>query len=416
MRVLVIGSGGREHTLAWKLNQSKQVETVFCAPGNAGTHVEVTNVPIKVDDLDGILKFVETEKIDLTVVGPEYPLTLGLVDLLKQNGHRVFGPEKNAARLEASKEFCKEIMIKAGVPTANYKTVHSKEELTLVCAEMKAPLVIKNDGLAAGKGVFVCLTEEQVSEAIQSIYELQKPEKIVVEEYLEGKEVSYTAACAGEIVVPFAAAHDYKRIFDGDQGPNTGGMGTVSPTPNLTAEQGQWVLENVMQPVVQTMNEAGNPFVGFLFAGLMISPSGKINVLEFNVRFGDPETESVLRRLDSDLFELLYTLSSEHPADAKQLQWSDLSASCVVIASEGYPESSSKGDVITGIDQAEEDRRIKVFHAGTAFEGNNLVTAGGRVLAVTALADSSEESLKAVYQAVSKIQFSGAQYRTDIGK
>ena len=416
MRVLVVGSGGREHTIAWKLLQSEKVDAVFCAPGNAGTKDLASNVAIEVDDIGGLINFAKAEKIDLTVIGPEYPLTLGIADEFKANGLRVFGPSKGAARLEESKRFSKEIMEKAGVPTAKYQAVSTREDLEKVVAEVGVPIVLKNDGLAAGKGVFVCLSDQDVKNAIEVLYSKQNPKEIVVESYLEGKEASYIAACADEIVVPFATSHDYKRIFNNDEGPNTGGMGTVSPTPNLTKEQEDWVLQNIMKPVIQTMSEQGTPFEGFLYAGLMISPSGEINVIEFNVRLGDPETESLLRRLDSDLFDLLYTLSGDHPADVKEVTWSDMCASCVILASEGYPESSSKGDKISGIEEAEADERIKVFHAGTAWKDDALVTNGGRVLAVTALDSDLETSLKAAYEAVDKISFRGSQHRTDIGK
>lgn len=416
MKVLVIGSGGREHAIAWKLSLSKKIDKLFCAPGNPGTQEMCENVQIAVDDIDNLVKFAKENQIDLTVIGPEYPLTLGIVDEFKKEGLRVFGPTKAAAQIEGSKSFSKEIMDAAGVPTAKYKSVSNKSDLEKVLAELGSPIVIKNDGLAAGKGVFVCLNDQQVKEAVEILYKTQKPERVVVESFLPGKEVSFMAACAGEVVVPLATSHDYKRIFDDDQGPNTGGMGTVSPTPNLNNEQEEWVLQNVMKPVVNVMNERGCAFTGFLYAGLIVSPTGEINVLEFNARLGDPETESIMRRLESDFFDLLYSLSSDHPADVGEVKWSNKVASCIIMASEGYPESSSKGDEITGIELAEKDSKVKVFHAGTGVSNGSLVTNGGRVLAVTALDENLETSLKTAYEAVSKISFRACQYRSDIGK
>lgn len=415
MKVLVIGSGGREHAIVWKLKQSPRVEEIYCAPGNPGTAALAENIPLAVDDLNGIKKFAVDTAIDLVIIGPEYPLTLGLVDVLKAAGIRVFGPSQAAAALEGSKSFAKEIMVAAGVPTAAYATFSDRAEARAYIDTHATPLVIKVDGLAAGKGVFICHSTDEAVSALDEVFDTFNAAQVVIEEFLTGKEASFIVATNGQDIVPLAASHDYKRIFDNDSGPNTGGMGTVSPTPNLSRVEEARVLDSIMRPVILEMANRGIPYEGFLYAGLMIAPDGAIKVLEFNARLGDPETQVILRRMDSDLFELLYALSSGAEVEIPQQIWSPAAAVCVVLASSGYPASSSTGDSISGIEQAEGIGSACVFHAGTSVNATGeLVTGGGRVLNVTALGATVGEAREMAYRAADKIQFSGMQFRKDI--
>jgi phosphoribosylamine---glycine ligase len=416
MKVLVIGSGGREHTICWKLKQSEQVTEIYAAPGSPGIAEIGENTGIKVDDLDGLVKFAKEKSVDLTIVGPEYPLSLGVVDAFQKEGLRIFGPTRKAAQLESSKKFAKEIMVAAGVPTAAYETFSDKESALSYLKTRTAPIVLKADGLAAGKGVFVCHEIKDAELAVQELFDQFKSSLIVIEDYLVGPEASYIVAVSGNCIVPFAASHDYKRIRDNDEGPNTGGMGTVSPTPHLTAAQEDWVLSNIIGPVVEEMEKQKMEFSGFLYAGLVIAPDGDIKVLEFNVRMGDPECQVILRRMKSDLFSLLYELSdSDGEKNVQKQEWSDDSAVCVVLASSGYPENPLKGDEIKGIEEANTLDGVVVFHAGTGVKDGKLVTAGGRVLNVTATGSNLSEARANTYQAAEKISWKGVQFRKDIG-
>ncbi len=418
MKVLVIGAGGREHALCWKLRQSPLVSQLYCAPGNPGTKQWGKNVPLKVDDLEGLSEFATREGITLTVVGPEYPLSCGIVDHFRSRNLPIFGPTKAAACLEGSKSFSKEIMVAAGVPTARSETFTDKVKARQFIEQNGAPIVLKADGLAAGKGVFVCLSLDEAYKGLDSLFSEFKDPKVLIEQFLAGVEVSYIVATDGERVLPFAPSHDYKRIFEDDKGPNTGGMGTVCPTPRFTEEQGRWAAEHVIQPVLQEMKKRGTPFSGFLYAGLMISPEGKINVLEFNARMGDPECQSILRKLDSDLFQLLASLSGVRDVGAvpTKLKWRDGSAVCVVLAAEGYPGTVRSGDPIEGIELTQMIPDCVVFQAGTSEAQNGGVcTAGGRVLNVTAVGDTVEEARLRAYKGCDLIQYRGRQVRRDIG-
>ncbi len=416
MKVLVIGSGGREHALCWKLKESPLVKELFCAPGNPGISEVATNIPLKVSDIDGLCEFALLNKIDLTVVGPELPLSLGVVDVFKAKGLKIFGPTKAAAVLEGSKSFAKDIMISAGVPTARHEVFSDEQSLRSYLAKFGAPIVLKADGLAAGKGVFVCLNEAEIQEAIPQLFGKVKATRVVVEEYLTGREVSYIVATDGTRVFPSASSHDYKRIFDNQTGPNTGGMGSVSPSPFLPAGKEPWVLDNVIAPVLREMKKRGTPFCGFLYAGLMVGDDGSIKVLEFNARMGDPECQVIMRRMETDLAALLMDLSS-NTGEVTTIEWCKESAVCVVLAAEGYPDEIKIGDVISGIDAVKQELAdVVVFHAGTSRnEQGKLVTSGGRVLGVTAKGNSIEEARAEAYRACSAITYHGKQNRTDIG-
>jgi phosphoribosylamine--glycine ligase len=414
MKVLIIGSGGREHAIAWKLRQSSVVKRIYCAPGNPGIAAFAQCLPIKLDDISSLAAFAQREQIDLTVVGPEYPLTLGIVERFNELGLTIFGPSSQAVRLESSKNFAKEIMIAAGVPTARYQVFKSAGELQNHLANCPIPVVLKADGLAAGKGVFVCMNRSEALSAIPAIFGELHSEQVVVEEFMEGVEASFIVATDGERVVPLATAHDYKRIYDNDQGPNTGGMGTVSPTPRLSTEQEGWVVEYIIRPVLSEMARRGTPFSGFLYAGLMINQKGEIRVVEFNARLGDPETQVIMRRMSSDLAQLLFDLATKSgPALAT---WSEEHAVCLVLAANNYPGKPVLGDEITGINLTESLPGLVVFHAGTSLDDKGILrTAGGRVLNVTATGGSSMEARSRAYRGADMIQFKGRQLRRDIG-
>lgn len=414
-KVLVIGSGGREHALCWKLNQSERVSSIIAAPGNPGMARLGDVVPIAVDDFDELVRLAHQRKVDLTIVGPENPLADGIVDRFREVGLRIFGPTREAAQLESSKHFAKDIMSAADVPAAAYKIATTKPEALQLVRELGAPVVLKADGLAAGKGVFVCKSIGEAEVAAQDLFWRFHSSKVLVEECLTGTEASFIVAVGRDNIIPLATSHDYKRIFDNDEGPNTGGMGTVSPTPHLNAEQEEWVMQRVIRPVVAEMSKRGISFTGFLYAGLMIGADGQIKVLEFNVRMGDPEGQVILRRMESDLFSLLYGLSSPYPdEDTLKQQWSSDSAVCVVLAAPGYPGRPEKGDEIKGIADAEATGAV-IFQAGTALEGEKLVSAGGRVLNVTGVGADIAEARAKAYQAVEQIKWMDKQYRKDIG-
>ena len=416
MKVLVVGSGGREHALAWKLAQSPKVKEVIGAPGNPGIAKLGRCVNISPTDIKALADFAEKEGIELTVVGPEAPLVEGIVDEFEKRGLKIFGPTKAAARLEGSKAFSKEMMRKYGVPTADFEVFESPEEAIEFVKRKGAPIVVKADGLAAGKGVVVARSVDEAIEAIKKIM-VEKAfgeagNRVVIEECLEGEEASYLVVTDGERFIPLATAQDHKAVFDGDKGPNTGGMGAYSPAPVLSPEVEREVQERVIKPILRGMKEEGHPFKGVLYAGLMITDEG-VKVLEFNVRFGDPEAQAILRRLDSDLFDVCMSVAQGRLVE--ELRWKPETSICVVLASGGYPGKYEKGKEITGIEEAEKVPTVVVFHAGTKLENGKLVTSGGRVLNVTALGRDIVEARERAYRAVEKIHFEGMHYRKDIG-
>jgi phosphoribosylamine--glycine ligase len=415
MKVLVVGGGAREHALAWKLSHSLDVERVLCLPGNAGTAAFADNLSGRAEDNGEVLAAAREHEVGLVVVGPEQPLVNGLVDVLRDAGILAFGPDRAAARLEASKAFSKELMREAGVPTAAFEVFSDADAAERYLRAQNRPLVVKADGLAAGKGVVVA---KDVQEAIDAVHSMLRErsfgaagDKVVIEELLAGQEVSYHVVCDGERYLALAPAQDHKRVGDGDQGPNTGGMGAYSPPPVVTPEVEQKILTRVIEPTLAAMQRRGTPFRGVLFVGLMIE-HGEPQVLEYNVRFGDPETEVLVARLAGDLLPLLLG-SARGDLRGIEVRWSAPCALCVVMASEGYPGSYPKGRTILGLDQAGQE--AIVFHAGTAFAGRKVVSAGGRVLAVTAVGQSLEEAAARAYAVTRQIHFDGAHYRSDIG-
>ncbi len=415
MNVLVVGSGAREHALAWKLSQSPSVKQVYCLPGNAGTATVATNLDGKVDDLDGIVKAAQAHQVGLVVVGPEDPLVRGLVDLLRAAGIAAFGPDATGARLEGSKSFSKELMREAGVPTADFRVFQHADEAERYVREANRPLVVKADGLAAGKGVVVAKDAAEALEALRVIMRERAfgaaGDTVVIEECLVGQEVSYHVVSDGERYVALAPAQDHKRVGDGDSGPNTGGMGAYSPPPVVTAEVERKILERVVEPTLAAMKRRGTPFRGALFVGLMIH-DGEPMVLEYNTRFGDPETEVIMARWDGDVLPLLLG-SARGDLRGVSTRWAAPSAMCVVMAAEGYPGSYAKGRVIEGLDRVGPD--AVVFHAGTADKDGRIVTTGGRVLGVTATGSDIDEAAERAYRALAEIRFDGAHYRRDIG-
>jgi phosphoribosylamine--glycine ligase len=418
MKILVIGQGGREHALVWKLKQSPQVTDVFCAPGNAGTALDAVNVDIAATDIPRLVKFATAEKIDLTVVGPEVPLVAGVVDEFLKAGLRVFGPTKKAAELEGSKKFAKELMRKAAVPSADFRVfTNAAEALSYVDERNGERMVIKADGLAAGKGVTVCSSKDEARDAIRRMLVLKEfgsaGERIVIEERLDGQEASLLALVDGHTIVPLECAQDHKAAFDDDTGPNTGGMGSYCPTPVITPDLIDFAVEKILVPTVHEMKKDGRTFRGCLYAGLMLTNQGP-KVLEFNVRFGDPETQAVLMRLKSDLATVLYAAADGKLGDIEPLEWDARPSVCVVMASEGYPGHYEKGRSIRGLDEAALVPDAKVFHAGTVRHGDQIVTDGGRVLGVTALGDTLSQAKLRAYQAVKCIRWDGAWCRKDI--
>ena len=415
MKLLVIGSGGREHALAWKLAQSPKVQTVFVAPGNAGTAQEpkLQNLPLKTHQ--ELIDFCRREQIAFTVVGPEAPLAAGIVDDFRAAGLPVFGPTRAAAQLESSKDFAKAFMARHGIPTAQYQTFADAAAAHDYVAAKGAPIVIKADGLAAGKGVVVAQTEEQAHQAVDQMLLNNKMgdagARVVIEDFLQGEEASFIVMADGENVLPMATSQDHKRLLDGDLGPNTGGMGAYSPAPIVTPEVYQRAMEEIILPTVRGMREEGHEFTGFLYAGLMIGADGAPYTVEFNCRFGDPETQPIMSRLDSDLVDLIQA-ALDRKLDTAKAEWKEQSAVGVVLASEGYPERSNKNYIIEGIEAA--NRIGKVFHAGTAADAGRTVTNGGRVLCVVGLGDDLTAAKQQAYRAVAEIDFPGMQYRRDI--
>lgn len=422
MRVLVIGSGGREHAIVWKLKQSKHIEALFCAPGNAGIAELATLVPIPANDLQALLRFAEREKIDITVVGPEQPLVDGIVDLFEERGLAIFGPRKAGARLEGSKAFAKQFMMKYGIPTARYGAFSAGEQSSLreFVNRLSPPLVVKADGLAAGKGVVICQSNDEAIAVSDEMLEKRifgnAGDRVVIEEFLQGEEVSFFVLTDGENYVPLAPAQDHKRIFDGDQGKNTGGMGTYAPAPIVTEHLRARIVKEIVEPTLRGMREEGSPYKGCLFIGLMITAEGP-KVLEYNCRFGDPESQVVLPLIDADLALLFYSIA-RGSLDPIAVKMHAASAVCVVMASRGYPDTYETGKEIVGLDTPNPDDGVVVFHAGTKRDGSRIVTAGGRVLGVTAIGyeDDLEGTIKTAYNAVGRIAFDGGYYRSDIGK
>jgi phosphoribosylamine---glycine ligase len=421
MKVLVIGKGGREHALVWKLSQSPRVEQVFCAPGNAGTAHDGVNVPIDVNDFDYLFRFAKKENIGLTVVGPEDPLAGGIVDVFQAEGMRIFGPSKAAAQIEASKVFSKKMMRHADVPTAEFRVFDHPEPARKYIETREYPVVVKADGLAAGKGVLVCANTEEALEAVNRIMVREEfgraaGRQIVIEKRLEGDELSVMALVAGRTIIPLVPSQDHKRASDGDTGPNTGGMGAYSPPPLATPALLDDIETNALVPTVHAMKRARVPFRGVLYAGVIVTNQGP-RILEYNCRLGDPETQPVLMRLKTDLCELLEAVVDDRLGEFTEdrLVWDPRPAVCVVLASGGYPGSFAKGKLIQGLDEAAKVPDVKVFHAGTKLEaGGAVLTDGGRVLSVTALGDSLPEAKARAYEAVGKISFPGAFHRKDI--
>ncbi|GAB4291647.1 MAG: phosphoribosylamine--glycine ligase [Thiohalomonadaceae bacterium] len=419
MNVLVIGSGGREHALAWKAAQSPRVRKVFVAPGNAGTarEAKIENVAIKVDDIQGLVDFARDNAVALTIVGPEVPLVLGVVDAFTAAGLRCFGPSRAAARLEGSKSFTKDFLARHGIPTAAYASFTDMEAALAYVREQGAPIVIKADGLAAGKGVIVAMTEEEAEAAVRDMLAGnafgEAGHRVVIEEFLEGEEASFIVMVDGEHILPMATSQDHKRVGDGDTGPNTGGMGAYSPAPVVTPEVHARVMREVIEPTVRGMAAEGHPYTGFLYAGLMITPDGAPKVIEYNCRFGDPETQPIMLRLKSELVGLCEA-ALDHRLHEVSAEWDSRAAVGVVLAADGYPGDYRKGDVISGLDEATAPD-AKVFHAGTAGKDGQVVTAGGRVLCATALGATVSEAQARAYALAGKISWDGLFYRRDIG-
>ncbi len=416
MKILVVGSGGREHALAWKLAQSKRIQIVLVAPGNGGTALDVRMKNVAITDPVALADFAQQEQVTLTVVGPEAPLAAGIVDIFRERGMSIFGPTRKAAQLESSKDFAKAFMERHGIPTARYQTFSDAAAAHRYIDEQGAPIVIKADGLAAGKGVVVAMTLEEAHRAIDMMLSDNRfgdaGARVVVEEFLEGEEASFIVMVDGKNILPLATSQDHKRLLDHDQGPNTGGMGAYSPAPIVTPQLHARVMRETIQPTVQGMAKDGIPYTGFLYAGLMIDAEGNPKTLEFNCRMGDPETQPIMARLKTDLVSVM-----EHAVAGTlneiELDWDRRTALGVVMAASGYPDAPRKNDVITGIPEETEDSMS--FHAGTALDNKTLTTQGGRVLCVVGLGDNVRVAQKHAYEAVDKIHFDGMQFRRDIG-
>jgi phosphoribosylamine--glycine ligase len=416
MKILVVGAGGREHAMAWRLAYSPRVQKVYVAPGNGGSSTENGVENLAITEIPKLIDFCRKETVQLTVVGPEAPLAAGIVDEFQAAGLRIFGPTRAAARLESSKDFAKSFMVRHGLPTARHATFTSAAEAKAYVDREGAPIVVKADGLAAGKGVVVATTREEAHGAIDTMLTARSlgeaGGRVVIEQFLQGEEASFIVMCDGTHVLPLATSQDHKRLRDGDQGPNTGGMGAYSPAPLVTPKIHARVMREIIQPAVQGLAKDGIPYVGFLYAGLMIDAAGNPRLLEFNCRLGDPEAQPILLRLKSDLLELIeHTLGGT--LDRASADWDRRAALGVVLAAAGYPEDPRKGDVIEGLPKPGED--FRVFHAGTRLDNGRIVTNGGRVLCVTALGDSIRMARTRAYEVVDRIRFAGAQYRRDIG-
>jgi phosphoribosylamine--glycine ligase len=416
MKILVVGSGGREHALAWKLAQSKRIQIVLVAPGNGGTALDVRMKNVAITDPVLLADFAQQEQVTLTIVGPEAPLAAGIVDIFRERGMSIFGPTRKAAQLESSKDFAKAFMERHGIPTARYQTFSDAAAAHRYLDEQGAPIVIKADGLAAGKGVVVAMTLEEAHGAIDMMLSDNRfgdaGARVVIEEFLEGEEASFIVMVDGKNILPLATSQDHKRLLDQDQGPNTGGMGAYSPAPIVTPQLHARVMREIIQPTVQGMAKDGIPYTGFLYAGLMIDADGNPRTLEFNCRMGDPETQPIMARLKTDLVSVMEHAVAGTLNDI-ELDWDRRTALGVVMAASGYPDAPRKNDVITGIPEETEDSMS--FHAGTALDNKTLTTQGGRVLCVVGLGDSVRMAQKHAYEAVDKIHFDGMQFRHDIG-
>lgn len=416
MKILVIGSGGREHALAWKVAQNKQVSRTYVAPGNAGTAIDPDMVNVPISAVNDLVKFAQDEQIHLTIVGPEAPLSQGVVDAFRAAGLKIFGPTKAAAQLESSKDFAKAFMVRHNIPTAAYATFTDAKLAHDYVTQQGAPIVIKADGLAAGKGVVVAMSNDEAHAAIDAMLSDNKlgdaGARVVIEEFLTGEEASFMVMVDGKNILPLATSQDHKRLLDKDLGPNTGGMGAYSPAPVVTPEIHAKAMREIIKPTVEGMAKDGIPYTGFLYAGLMISPDGGVKTLEFNCRMGDPETQPIMMRLKSDLVNLM-----EHAVDGTlnqaETEWDRRFALGIVMASANYPDTPKLGDEITGLPNNLSDAHV--FHAGTAIKDGKMVTSGGRVLCVTALGETVKFAQQQAYKAIEGIQFNGAQYRSDIG-
>ena len=417
MKILLVGSGAREHAIAWKLLQNPKITKMYCANGNGGISELVECVPIAPTEIEKLVEFAKEKEIDLTVVGMDDPLVMGIVDSFEKENLRIFGPNKIAAQLEGSKAFSKELMKKYGIPTAKYETFSNIEDATKYVETLTPPIVVKADGLALGKGVYIAKSVEEAKEALKEIMEDKKfgasGNKVVIEEYLTGEEVSVLAFCDGKTVVPMVESKDHKKAYDGDKGPNTGGMGTISPVKAYTEILQKQAMETIIIPTVEALNKEGITYKGIIYYGLMLTPDGP-KVIEYNARFGDPEAQVVLPRLENDLLEIIEACI-DGTLDKINITWKDTAAICVVLASGGYPGSYEKGIEISGLGDIDENTTI-VFHAGTKKVEGNFVTSGGRVLGVTSFGNTIEEASKTAYSELEKINFKGKQYRTDIWK
>ena len=417
MKVLDVGGGGREHALVWKVSQSPKVTKIYAAPGNAGIAQLAECAPIKAEDIQGLLSFARSNAVDLTIVGPEGPLSMGIVDEFTKEGLRIFGPSGKAAEIEASKRFSKDLMKKYHIPTAEYGVFTDKAAAEAYVREKGVPIVVKADGLASGKGVVVAETADEALKALDLIMS-QKAfgtagDRVVIEECLKGEEASFMAFTDGKAVVPMASSQDHKRVFDGDKGPNTGGMGAYSPAPVVSKKLERKIMEEIMVPTVQAMEKEGRLFKGVMYAGVMIH-DGKAKVLEFNARFGDPETQPIMARLDTDLIDIIEAILAGK-LSKMDIKWKPESAVCVVMASGGYPGNYAKGREITGLEKAAGHKNVLVFHSGTSLKNGKFITDGGRVLGVTGLGSVIAAAIDNAYAGVREISFEGAHYRRDIG-
>ncbi|MCC6543503.1 MAG: phosphoribosylamine--glycine ligase [Nitrospirae bacterium] len=418
MNILVIGSGGREHALVWKIAQSRHADTIYCAPGNAGIAGIAECIPISATDIKSLYNFALEKEIGLTVVGPEAPLVLGIVDTFRKGGLRIFGPLSFAAQLEGSKAFSKHIMLKYGIPTAAACVFTDQKKAVDYIRENGVPIVVKADGLAAGKGVMVCLTEDEAVTAVNMIMSErlfgEAGAQVVIEECLEGDEASFLVFSDGNTIIPMPPSQDHKRAMDNDCGPNTGGMGAYSPVPVIDREMQERIMKEVMLPAVNALKAEGCPYEGILYAGIMLTSDGP-KVLEFNCRFGDPEAQPILMRLQSDILDIINAVV-DRKLESVEIEWSEKASVCVVMAAGGYPDKYSTGQSINGLDDFANISDIMVFHAGTKFDGGNIVTAGGRVLGVTAIGADLKIAIDKAYEGVNMIRFNGMQYRKDIGR
>ncbi len=419
MKIMIVGSGGREHALAWKIAQSPRLKKLYCAPGNPGTMSIAENVPLNADDINGLTDFASRINIDLTVVGPELPLTLGIVDEFEKKGLKIFGPRKNAAELEGSKVFSKQFMDRHKIPTGKYKIAESPGQAKKILAsgDIPFPLVVKADGLAAGKGAIICRGKKKAEAAVVTIMEEKKfgdaGNKIVIEEFLRGKEASFIVVTDGAKLSPFVTTMDHKSVFDGDKGPNTGGMGAISPSPFIDQKMFQEIIKSIIFPTITRMLEEGRKYMGALYVGLMLTEKGP-KVLEYNCRFGDPETQPQMLRMKSDLVDILLA-SVEGNVIKNAFEWSNKPSACVIVASGGYPTKYEKNKRIEGLKEALEISGLTIFHAGTKLENGKYYTSGGRVLGVCASERTLKETMNKIYDSISKIYFEAMHYRRDIG-